>query len=264
MVDRDTERQRSRRVTITGIAAAVLAAAVFGTVVWLDAVDPDSLAIPAILAPALAVAAVALGTAAVMSLAALGNRPKSRPTRFVVTAGGFLAPPLMDQRRMAIPLLLLTGPMLGSQWVLLNGSGPAGAVLFAVFTTIFVGVVAFLWFVGSRPFLQLTATGLRWDAQVFRRSIPWEALAPGGPPRPGPTDSKLILATVRPDLVTEAGLHLGTGTPQAPVVSLQLKVHPAFLADAIRWYAEHPEHRAAIGTQAELERLVAALTGAGS
>jgi hypothetical protein len=137
-------------------------------------------------------------------------------------------------------------------------------LLFAVFTTIFVGVVAFLWFVGSRPFLQLTATGLRWDARVFRRNIPWEALAPGGPPRPGPADWKLILATVRPDLVTEAGLHRGTGTRQAPVIPLQLKVHPVFLADAIRWYTEHPEHRAAIGTQAELERLVAALTRAGS
>lgn len=53
---------------------------------------------------------------------------------------------------------------------------------------------------------------------------------------------------------------LGAGTPQAPVIGLQLEIDPAFLAEAIRWYAEHPEHRAAIGTPAELDRLVAAVT----
>lgn len=40
-------------------------------------------------------------------------------------------------------------------------------------------------------------------------------------------------------------------------------VHPWFIADAIRYYATYPEHRAAIGTQAEYERLVATLNGPG-
>ena len=264
MHDGDRERQRSRRVTIAGIVAAFFTTAVLGTVVRLDAVDRESRAIPAVLIAAFAVAAVALVSSAVMSLATVINRPETRPIRFIVTDGGFLVPPLMDQRRMAIAFLLLTGPMLGSQWMLLSGLGRPGVLLFAVSTAIFVGVPALMWFIGSRPFLRLTATGLRWDTRVFRRDLPWEALAAGGPPRPGRADSRLTLATVRPDLVTEAGVNLGAGTSQAPVISLQMKVHPAFLADAIRWYAEHPEHRAAIGTQAELERLVAAVTGAGS
>jgi len=46
-----------------------------------------------------------------------------------------------------------------------------------------------------------------------------------------------------------------------PGLPVHLNVHPWFLADAIRWYANHPEHRAAIGTDAEHDRLVGALTG---
>jgi hypothetical protein len=34
-----------------------------------------------------------------------------------------------------------------------------------------------------------------------------------------------------------------------------LDIHPWFLADAIRYYVAHPEHRAAIGRAAEHERL---------
>jgi hypothetical protein len=36
-------------------------------------------------------------------------------------------------------------------------------------------------------------------------------------------------------------------------------VDATLLAWAIRWYAEHPEHRAGIGTPVEHDRLVAAL-----
>ncbi len=39
------------------------------------------------------------------------------------------------------------------------------------------------------------------------------------------------------------------------------RVHPWFLADAIRSYVEHPQDRVAIGTIAEHERLQAVLTG---
>jgi hypothetical protein len=36
--------------------------------------------------------------------------------------------------------------------------------------------------------------------------------------------------------------------------------HPWLPADAIRWYAEHPEHRAGIGTQEEHDRLISTVT----
>jgi hypothetical protein len=42
-------------------------------------------------------------------------------------------------------------------------------------------------------------------------------------------------------------------------ITTQVDVPSWFLADAIRWYVEHPEDRTAIGTHAEHERLIAAL-----
>ena len=38
------------------------------------------------------------------------------------------------------------------------------------------------------------------------------------------------------------------------------RMRPDFLADAIRWYVEHPDDRAGIGTAAEHDRLIAALS----
>jgi hypothetical protein len=64
----------------------------------------------------------------------------------------------------------------------------------------------------------------------------------------------------RPDLVVQRGWAVGSGTRQWPVLSLQVRTHPWFFADAIAWYVAHPEHRAAIGTPDEHARLVAALT----
>jgi hypothetical protein len=66
--------------------------------------------------------------------------------------------------------------------------------------------------------------------------------------------------TARPELVTQRGWALAYGTRQSPSIPLQLNVHPWFVADAIRWYAEHPEHRSAIGQPAEHDRLLAALS----
>jgi hypothetical protein len=34
-----------------------------------------------------------------------------------------------------------------------------------------------------------------------------------------------------------------------------LAIHPGFLASAIRYYVDHPEHREQIGTPQELDRL---------
>jgi hypothetical protein len=60
-------------------------------------------------------------------------------------------------------------------------------------------------------------------------------------------------------LVVRKGWIILGGSHEYPVLQAQTSVHPWFLVDAIRWYAEHPEHRADIGTQSEHDRLLATL-----
>jgi hypothetical protein len=93
----------------------------------------------------------------------------------------------------------------------------------------------------------------------FRRLVPWEALAPGGPPRPELTADQLRLVVTQPERVVQRGLVLGWGSRQYPCLALDVNVHPIFVADAIRWYVEHPEDRAGIGTPAGHDRLLANL-----
>jgi hypothetical protein len=74
---------------------------------------------------------------------------------------------------------------------------------------------------------------------------------------------------------------LRPGTPWAPRLRTQrldlvgrvrvyrvaidvLDIHPWFLADAIRYYLAHPEHRAAIGRTAEHDRLCKRLRDGGA
>lgn len=76
--------------------------------------------------------------------------------------------------------------------------------------------------------------------------VPWEAFAPGYPAVPVRSNA-LTLYYERPDLVRRRGLWAG----------LQTGTDAAFLAQAIHQYVAHPEHRQAIGTEAELRRLTA-------
>lgn len=134
-------------------------------------------------------------------------------------------------------------------------------IVFLLF--VFAVCVAFVCVIGwNGPVYRLTPSGTVWRAPLVRQEIPWEALASGGPTRPQKgtwMTGRLHLATIRPDLVRQRGFRTWIGTPQHPTLPIQTRVHPWFLADAIRWYAEHPEHRAGIGTRAELDRLIATL-----
>jgi hypothetical protein len=89
------------------------------------------------------------------------------------------------------------------------------------------------------------------------RVIPWEALATGGP---HPPDSSHVVRLViaRPELVTGHGLRIPSSR-EAWVIAWYSTTEPAFVADAIRHYVEHPESRAGIGMPQEHERLVALL-----
>lgn len=101
----------------------------------------------------------------------------------------------------------------------------------------------------NRPNLTLTPAGLavRWLGR--RVEVSWADLLPGGPPPPAKTGmfSKITLYFGDPG-------RTGTlSTQEVPVG--QLGVDPAFLAGVIRLYAEQPERRQGIGTEAELARL---------
>jgi hypothetical protein len=108
----------------------------------------------------------------------------------------------------------------------------------------------------------LTAEGITCSTPLFRRFVPWQALAPGGPSHPQPGATWLELAVMRPELVKQRGWAAGSGPKERPRMSLSVAMEPRFLADAIRWYTEHPADRATIGTATEHDRLVAALTAA--
>jgi hypothetical protein len=92
---------------------------------------------------------------------------------------------------------------------------------------------------------------------LVRRTIPWDALAPGGPAEPYPPAKRIFLATARPDLVVQRGWSLFHGTRQSPILILDR--HAWLFARAIRHYVDEPAHRAAIGTSDEYDRLAAVL-----
>jgi hypothetical protein len=110
----------------------------------------------------------------------------------------------------------------------------------------------------GRPSIELRPRTVELRDAFGSQTIPWEALRPGLPPRQADRHN-LTLTVDRPDLVVRRGL-----TWHMPRMSLTYaRVHPWFLGDAIRFYADHPERREAIGTPAEHERLLADL-GAGA
>ena len=97
------------------------------------------------------------------------------------------------------------------------------------------------------PAVELSPTGVRAMSMFGYVAVPWDALRPGHPRPPGLRDTTLPLAIDRSDLARRRGLGM--------ILLRWLDVHPWFLADAIRYYTAHPEHRAAIGTAEEHDRL---------
>jgi len=79
--------------------------------------------------------------------------------------------------------------------------------------------------------------------------VPWEAFAPGYPAVPV-RNNGLTLYYQRPDLVRRRGLRVGS-------LSLLTGTDATYLAHVIHQYVSSPDHRAAIGTEAELRRLAA-------
>jgi hypothetical protein len=106
----------------------------------------------------------------------------------------------------------------------------------------------------GRPQILLTPGAIVQELWWGDRTVPWEALRPGSPVGKM-LRRTLTLVVDRPELVVGRGLLRGSSR-RPWLVLTHLRVRPRFLADAIRFYAGHPERRDAIGTRAEYERLL--------
>lgn len=92
--------------------------------------------------------------------------------------------------------------------------------------------------------LVLTPAGLRVPTFLGSRALAWTALAPGGPVRPRSN---------------REGIWVRFHHRPYELRFFSQLVHQSFVADVIRYYVEHPEQRAEIGTAAEHDRLLSAL-----
>ncbi len=139
----------------------------------------------------------------------------------------------------------LPGPIVGL-WIVGFGfmAGPLLTLGYWKAWAIFVAVlvpIQLAW----RGLLRLTPAGV--EIRFFRtRRVPWEAIAPHQPEDPLPNYPQIRFSA------------LEQGKQRSHVIWLGRRLsYPTFVARAIRHYAQHPEHRAAIGTQSELDRLAA-------
>ncbi|MEU5946902.1 hypothetical protein ABZ793_15235 [Micromonospora sp. NPDC047465] len=110
------------------------------------------------------------------------------------------------------------------------------------------------------PEVALTPAGITAGDPLRHTFVPWEALDPAAPVG-SPRQSGFLRLPVRsPELVRHRGM---VPRRRAIVETGELDVAPELLVGAVRHYAAHPEHRAAIGTPEEHARLRRVLGGGG-
>lgn len=123
------------------------------------------------------------------------------------------------------------------------------SVVLGVFVTVLV--IAAL---AGRPRIELTPRAVVLREPLGIRAIPWDALRPGLSPTFGGAGT-LALTIDRPEIVVRRGVRGSS----SQVALAYARVHPLFLADAIRYYVDRPDRRDDIGTWAGYERLLADL-----
>jgi hypothetical protein len=207
-------------------------------------------------------AMLSAGIAAILSLIPLPflitmiARRKANPAAFLVRQGiGFTAPPERRQGYLLVSQLL--GPA-ALFWLALSmrRTDPTGG-LFSTSLLVLIVLSNVLTYISvsiamtRRPRLDLTPDGVRLLSPFRRgRSATWGELVPGVPTRlPGPDNAALTI----------------NSHGHARQINLdlrQVRVHGWFAADAIRYYVDHPERRAGIGTPSEYEHLLEALAAA--
>ncbi|MCZ7435241.1 hypothetical protein O7598_02425 [Micromonospora sp. WMMC241] len=127
----------------------------------------------------------------------------------------------------------------------------------AVVGALWLGVIALLVVAAWRgDDVRLSPDGVRTIGLLGSRTVPWEA----GPGVAVPRDVerpplRLPLTVAEPALARRRGL---VGRATVPVDS----VEPRFLAAVVSHYVAHPQHRTAIGTPDEYQRLLTHLRGA--
>jgi len=192
------------------------------------------------------------GVAAFVTL--IGWRPAG-PATFTVEDDAFVAP-VNARRTVEIAALIL---VVTSQAALaIEGGGLVDTLLPAVLALVAAVPLARSLRVPGQ--VELRPSGLRVPGRWRAVDVPWEALRPGTPWAPR-------LRTQRLDLVVATGYLVLPPSERRAVLGVPidvLDVHPWFLADAVRYYVAHPEHRAAIGRRAELERLTLRLRDGGA
>jgi hypothetical protein len=100
----------------------------------------------------------------------------------------------------------------------------------------------------NRPRIALSPEGLTLYRRFRRDQIRWDELLPGGPQRPAKRNPATINLRRHPTAQDRP-----PGRLSLPAGGLH--IDSAFLAYAIRWYAEHPDRRSQIGDAAELKEL---------
>ena len=188
---------------------------------------------------------------------------RPRPRRFVLARGGFGVPPL-------VPIGFVAGaPVLGVVMLGITAAvswrtaadPPLHGPLIGVIALSVLAMVRPVYLAWNAMLVELVASGVRLRGLAGTRLVPWDALTPDGPSPPPRSANRLWLVAARPELVTDRGWVIEFGPRQRPAIPLQVDMSTVFLADAIRWYVEHPDDRASIGTRVAHDRLLAQLAG---
>ncbi|MGW2622023.1 hypothetical protein [Micromonospora taraxaci] len=181
-----------------------------------------------------------------------------RPAAFVVQpqTPAFVAPGPAWTVFFAVGYLGPASPHVGG---LLRASRSGTLSTFdVVFDVLWVGltvlVVTWAW---RGHWVRLHPSGVRQTWALGSATVPWEVvLAPQAPSAVG-RRSWLRMRIIEPQLVRLRGIPPRRGLLRAD------NVDPGFLAAVIGHYVDHPEHRAAIGSHTEYERLLAELPARG-
>jgi hypothetical protein len=197
-----------------------------------------------------------LGVGALVAL--IGWRPAG-PASFEVRGDRFVAP---TNRRRTIETAALV-LVLTSQAALAIDRLADGGGAFDGIVSVLLGLLAAALLVRSLLVpnsVELRAEGLRIPGRLHTVDVPWAAIQPGTPWAPR-------LRTQRLELLIGTGYLVRPPSERRPRLDVPidvLDIHPWFLADAIRYYVAHPEHRESIGRPAELERLSRRLRDGGA
>ena len=146
---------------------------------------------------------------------------------------------------------LLGGSLMGDSVADL-AAGRSPEDLDTVFVVVYLLVIALSWYLAwVSPGVSVRPDGVLDRQPLGRRFVPWDAIAADHPAVPASHDT-VALSVTRPQAVIRSGL-ARRGDEIASTADT------AFLARVINEYAADPAHRPAIGTEAELRRVTAAV-----